>query len=118
MKKAPQFGGAGNEYLNALYKLYSSRSRLNIHSVKAAIRPLDFYQMELTDMPSPKKDGWVSGGLCPFHADRYPGSFFVNTDFGAYCCHSCGSKGGDIIAFLMERDGLTFREALSRLAQD
>ena len=49
---------------------------------------------------------------CPFHHEKTP-SFFVNED--AYHCFGCGVHG-DCFSFLMQRDGLTFREALETLA--
>jgi len=53
-------------------------------------------------------------GLCPFHAEKTP-SFNVHPGRQIFHCFGCG-KGGDAIAFLMERDGLTFPEALTLLA--
>ena len=45
-------------------------------------------------------DGWhLWNGLCPFHVDKRPGSFYVNTNTGAFKCHSCGAKGGSLAAF-------------------
>jgi DNA primase len=85
--------------------------------VKRAVSPADFYAAELPTMPAARKGGWVNGGLCPFHADNRPGSFFVNRDSGAYKCFSCGAHGGDVFAFLMQRDGLEFRDALDVLAE-
>jgi DNA primase len=119
MKKGPrQFGGPGNEYINALDKLYSNRPRNDIHTIKASITLHDFYQSELPAMPPTNRDGWVEGGLCPFHADKRAGSFRVNLDTGAFKCFSCGTSGGDIIAFLQVRDGLSFPEALKRISSD
>ena len=117
MKKAPHSDGAGKEYKNALNSQYST-SRPDIQAIKSAITPADFYQQELPDMPRTQKGGWRDGGLCPFHSDNRAGSFRLNLDAGAYLCFSCGAKGGDIIAFTMQRDGLTFPEALQRLAED
>ncbi|HOD51259.1 MAG TPA: DNA primase [Candidatus Hydrogenedentes bacterium] len=61
-----------------------------------------------------------SGGrylaLCPFHHEKTP-SFTVSRDRQMYHCFGCG-KGGDAISFLREFDGLTFNEALQRLAED
>jgi len=53
-------------------------------------------------------------GLCPFHNEKTP-SFHVSPDRQAFHCFGC-NKGGDAIAFLMEHDGLTFLEALEKLA--
>jgi DNA primase len=53
-------------------------------------------------------------GLCPFHDERSP-SFNVTPARGVYHCFGCG-VGGDAITFLTELDGLTFVEAVERLA--
>jgi DNA primase len=90
----------------------------DIRTIKTAISPADFYQYELPDMPSKNKGGWRDGGLCPFHADNHAGSFRVNMDTGGYCCFSCNAKGGDVVAFTMQREGLTFPNALKQLAED
>ena len=57
---------------------------------------------------------WVA--CCPFHAERTP-SFAVVTHKGAapfWKCQGCG-KGGDAIDWLMEYEGLSFRDAVSKL---
>lgn len=90
----------------------------SLRNVKAYIHPLDFYRSELPDMPPPRGSGWCDGGLCPFHNDKHTGNFRVNLETGAFVCFSCGSKGGDIIAFIQQRDGLSFREALNKLADE
>ncbi len=53
-------------------------------------------------------------GLCPFHDEKSP-SFNVRPAQGYYHCFGCGA-GGDSIKFLMEIEGLTFVEAVERLA--
>lgn len=54
-------------------------------------------------------------GLCPFHEERTP-SFSVSPSKGVFYCFGCG-KGGDAITFLRELEGLTYVEAVERLAQ-
>ena len=53
-------------------------------------------------------------GLCPFHDEKSP-SFNVRPSVGSYHCFGCGA-GGDVYRFLMEIEGLTFVEAVERLA--
>lgn len=83
--------------------------------IKEQIPPDAFYQRECSTMPTPRRRGWVNGGLCPFHEDRSTGSFVVNINNGAYKCFSCGAGGGDVIAFLRQRDGSSFGETLVNL---
>jgi DNA primase len=62
-----------------------------------------------------KRAGSAYKGLCPFHSEKTP-SFVVTPDRETWHCFGCG-QGGDIFTFLMQRDGLNFREALTRLAE-
>jgi DNA primase len=61
-----------------------------------------------------KKAGTTYKGLCPFHGEKTP-SFVVTPGRESWHCFGCG-KGGDIFSFVMERDGLSFPEALRMLA--
>ena len=53
-------------------------------------------------------------GLCPFHDEKSP-SFHVTPSKGFFHCFGCG-VGGDVIAFLMKIDHLSFSESVERLA--
>jgi len=61
-----------------------------------------------------KKAGREWKGLSPFNKERTP-SFFVNDQKGFYHDFSSG-KHGDIFSFVMESEGVTFPEAVERLA--
>jgi len=61
-----------------------------------------------------KKQGREWRGLSPFNKERTP-SFFVNDQKGFYHDFSSG-KHGDIFGFVMDTEGLTFPEAVERLA--
>ena len=62
-----------------------------------------------------KKAGTTFKGLCPFHGEKTP-SFVVTPARETWHCFGCG-LGGDIFSFVMQRDSVTFPEALRTLAQ-
>lgn len=62
-----------------------------------------------------EKSGAHWKACCPFHQERTP-SFMVNEERNMWHCFGCG-KGGDVFAFVMEMEGLEFREALKMLAE-
>lgn len=66
-------------------------------------------------IPKLRKAGtrWVAP--CPFHNERTP-SFGVNEVLRIYKCFGCG-KGGDVISFVMEMEGLSWWEAVKSLAE-
>ncbi|MBD3250882.1 DNA primase [Candidatus Uhrbacteria bacterium] len=51
---------------------------------------------------------------CPFHQENTP-SFFVNRNRQSWHCFGC-DKGGDLISFVMDMEGMGFRDALGLLA--
>lgn len=57
-----------------------------------------------------RRSGSSFVGLCPFHAEKTP-SFHVQPGRRIFHCFGCGI-GGDAFSYVMERDGLTFPEAL------
>jgi DNA primase len=58
--------------------------------------------------------GGQKKGLCPFHDEKSP-SFHVTPSKGYFHCFGC-QTGGDVIAFLMKIDHLSFTETIERLA--
>jgi DNA primase len=63
-----------------------------------------------------KRQGREYAGLSPFKVEKTP-SFFVNDQKGFYHCFSSGEHG-DIFKFLMLTEGLSFPEAVARLAEE
>ncbi len=61
-----------------------------------------------------RKAGTTFKGLCPFHGEKTP-SFTVTPARDSWKCFGCG-LGGDIFSFVMQRDSVTFPEALKSLA--
>lgn len=60
------------------------------------------------------KKGACYSGLCPFHNEKRP-SFIVSPGRGTYKCFSCKAHG-DGIAFVMNKEGLSFEEAVKKIA--
>ncbi|GIV07262.1 MAG: hypothetical protein KatS3mg017_0464 [Fimbriimonadales bacterium] len=54
-------------------------------------------------------------GLCPFHTEKTP-SFHVSPALNRFHCFGCGASG-DVFSFLMRIEGISFREAMRRLAK-
>lgn len=60
---------------------------------------------------APRGDYW---GCCPFHGEKTP-SFHCEDKKGRYHCFGCGVSG-DHFRFLTELDGISFPEAVERIA--
>ncbi|USN96504.1 MAG: DNA primase [Candidatus Nomurabacteria bacterium] len=78
------------------------RSRLNIEDVIGEYVPL-------------KRSGRNFKGLSPFSGEKTP-SFYVSPDKHIWHDFSSG-KGGDVFSFVMEVEGMDFRQALELLAR-
>ena len=72
--------------------------------------PLKLSQLE-------KQTDWVSAGLCPFHNDEEPGSFYISLDKRIYKCPICGAAGWDIFAFMHLNFDMSFEDILKALPQ-
>jgi DNA primase len=80
--------------------------------IRAAVEITDLvgvYGMEL------RRQGRNYVALCPWHADSRP-SLNVNPDRQTWKCWVC-NIGGDIFSFVMQREGVDFRQALEILAE-
>ena len=65
-------------------------------------------------VPLKNAGGGQKKGLCPFHDEKTP-SFHVTPSKGYFHCFGC-QTGGDVFAFLMKAQHMTFTEAVERLA--
>ena len=61
------------------------------------------------------KKGSSYMGLCPFHNEKTP-SFSVSEEKQLYYCFGCGA-GGNVITFLMQKENMSFIEAIKYLAE-
>jgi len=62
-----------------------------------------------------KRSGANLFGLCPFHGEK-TASFSVAPDKGIYYCFGC-HKGGNVVNFQMEIEGLSYPDAVRALAK-
>jgi DNA primase len=82
-------------------------------SIEAAVAAADMVEI-VSGRTQLRRTGAQWTGRCPFHDDRNP-SFSVNPVEKLYHCFSCG-KGGDLIKFVEETEGLDFAAAVEWLA--
>ncbi len=61
-----------------------------------------------------EKTGSNYRALCPFHSEKTP-SFFVSPQKNIFKCFGCG-KSGDAIKFLIDYEGISFSEAIIKIA--
>ena len=62
-----------------------------------------------------RRSGANMFGLCPFHGEK-TASFSVAPDKGIYYCFGC-HKGGGVVNFMMELEGLSYPDAVRALAK-
>ena len=98
-----------------------SRNRQNNMSLikKSVVEAV--HNLNIMDVLNPYNLGLKRSGAnyvccCPFHSERTP-SFSVSPAKNICKCFSCG-EGGDPVQFVMKIDGLSYREAVEKLAQD
>jgi DNA primase len=93
----------------------SASRRIDTEALKAE-RPLPDvvagYGIELR-----RESAGTYRALCPFHQERTPSFWIDARDAGCshYYCFGCTSSG-DVITFVMEREGCSFVEACERLS--
>ena len=75
---------------------------------------LDIVELIRQYVPGLKRAGKTYKACCPFHQEKTP-SFTCSSEKGLFYCFGC-QEGGDVIAFLMKIENLSFREAVEKLA--
>ena len=104
---SPQSRDAGppNAYIGAM--------RYGPGLLEEVLRRTDLVQLVGRRVKLTRK-GHVFWGCCPFHKEKSP-SFKVENERRTYKCFGCG-VGGDAFKWVVETEGLTFPEAVERLA--
>ena len=78
-------------------------------------KELDIVEI-ISDYLPLKKRGNSYFARCPFHPDDTP-SLSVSPSRGIWKCFGC-NKGGDVISFVAEIEGISYSEALLKLAKE
>ncbi len=86
--------------------------RADVQEIKSRLSIVDIISRYVTLTPS----GAGYKGKCPFHKDDTP-SMTVSEEKGLWHCFGCG-EGGDLIAFVMKIERLSFIDATRRLAEE
>jgi DNA primase len=89
-------------------------ARIKDSSVRDVVAAADMVEVVAARTPLRRASGSRFTGRCPFHEEKTP-SFSVNPVEKLYYCFGCG-KGGDVIAFVRETEGLDFVGAVEWLA--
>lgn len=121
IRKQQRHGGhRGAAKLNRTRLEYGSKPSTNRlpsdwrERIARSVDPAAYYSRHLDKLTAPNGSGWASA-LCPFHEDHHPSLSVHIVEGGGYCCHTCGAKGRDVVAFHMARTGLPFKEAVRDL---
>ena len=105
--------GASSVAGAARLNTFSAMSRIPEETIQQVIAATDIVALVGRSVKL-RKAGTNFLGLCPFHNEKTP-SFNVSPSRNTYHCFGCGA-GGTSIRFVMEHDGLSFVEAVKRLA--
>ncbi len=90
-------------------------ARIKDQSVREVVAAANIVDVVSLRTSLRKASGTRYMGRCPFHEER-SASFSVNSDLNLYHCFGCG-KGGDVVTFVRETEGLDFVGAIEWLAE-
>lgn len=82
-----------------------------VEEIKSKLDIAEFIRQYVPDL---KQNGKTYKACCPFHHEKTP-SFTCSSEKGLFYCFGC-QEGGDIFAFLMKIEHLSFNEAVRKLA--
>ena len=89
--------------------------RVPEHVIEQILRSVDFLRIvgRHCELTRKGKNYWA---CCPFHEEKTP-SFSIDPEKGLYHCFGC-KEGGNVFTFLEKMEGLSYMEALRRLASE
>lgn len=90
---------------------YGGKTFKKIFNREALPAPIDYYRAYFPHLPTHADREWISVPCC-FHDDKNP-SLSIHLRSGGFNCFGCGAKGGDIVAFHMQRHFVPFVEAVT-----
>ncbi len=88
--------------------------RIDVDDLK---RRVDIVQV-ISQTVKLRRSGRQYLGLCPFHANRHTPALVVWPEARLWKCYGACNSGGDVIAFVMRRDGCDFRAACEWLERE
>ena len=95
-------------------------SFLSVADVAVSVTDEIKAQIDIVDLVSEsvalQRSGQTFKARCPFHAEKTP-SFVVDPRRQTWRCFGACAEGGDVFSWVMKRESVEFREALTRLAQ-
>jgi DNA primase len=83
-------------------------------TIEEVLRTANVYDV-ISEYITLEKAGSNYRALCPFHTEKTP-SFMVSPSKNIFKCFGCG-KSGNAVKFVMEYEGLSFSEAIVKIAQ-
>lgn len=88
----------------------------DVEEIYSRLLARNYQEVLFGGLEKAKRTGRNYMAICPFHDDHNP-SFSFASDKPLWHCFGCG-EGGDWIRYLERKEGITFREALERLARE
>jgi DNA primase len=101
---------------NVLYSLACEPEPERMSVIEEIKNRLDIVDL-ISESVNLRKSGRNYAGFCPFHPNTRTPAFYVSSERQTWRCFGACADGGDIISFVMKREGWEFKEALRYLAQ-